>query len=286
MSWTKGFKAFNRIEGRTDAGKCRGFLFEEGRTYEIDGELELCKNGFHACKNAVLCLEYYPTATLFAEIEFLGDCLYEQPTEHKGCSSKIRIIRFFGIEELFLDSSGNSGKSNSGYYNSGSYNSGDRNSGSSNSGDYNSGDRNSGSWNSWYRNSGDRNSGSYNSGGWNSGDRNSGYYNSGDYNSGDRNSGYYNSGSWNACNREGGYFNTEDATQIRVFNKLCDLSVWNKTPKPELIHFQLDVGLGYKGSWQKSYKAASKEDKELLLALPNFDKDVFFELTGIDVEKD
>ena len=41
----------------------------------------------------------------------------------------------------------------------------------------------------------------------------------------------------------------------------------------------------YKEAFQSSYKNASEEDKELLLMLPNFDADVFFEISGIDVRK-
>ena len=41
----------------------------------------------------------------------------------------------------------------------------------------------------------------------------------------------------------------------------------------------------YKEAFQASYNKASVEDKALLLALPNFDADVFFEISGIDVRK-
>ena len=41
----------------------------------------------------------------------------------------------------------------------------------------------------------------------------------------------------------------------------------------------------YKEVFQNSYNQASEEDKELLLELPNFDADVFFEISGIDVRK-
>ena len=38
---------------------CRGFKYEEGKTYEIEGELELCKRGFHACLNLLDVFNYY-----------------------------------------------------------------------------------------------------------------------------------------------------------------------------------------------------------------------------------
>ena len=40
----------------------------------------------------------------------------------------------------------------------------------------------------------------------------------------------------------------------------------------------------YKEAWANSYKEASKEDIELLKALPNFNKKVFEEITGIKIK--
>jgi hypothetical protein len=40
----------------------------------------------------------------------------------------------------------------------------------------------------------------------------------------------------------------------------------------------------YKEAWVEAYKTATKEDITLLKALPNFDADVFFEITGIKVK--
>ena len=38
---------------------CKGFQYEVGKTYHLDGELIMCVNGFHACKKAVDCFNYY-----------------------------------------------------------------------------------------------------------------------------------------------------------------------------------------------------------------------------------
>lgn len=38
------------------------------------------------------------------------------------------------------------------------------------------------------------------------------------------------------------------------------------------------------GAWREAYDKATKEDIELLKALPNFDADVFFEISGIRIE--
>ena len=41
----------------------------------------------------------------------------------------------------------------------------------------------------------------------------------------------------------------------------------------------------YKQAWREAYDAATPDDIELLRALPNFDADVFEELTGIQVNE-
>ena len=49
----KAYKAFN-----ADL-TCRYFQYKEGKTYEIDGEPELCKQGFHACLSLTDVFIYY-----------------------------------------------------------------------------------------------------------------------------------------------------------------------------------------------------------------------------------
>lgn len=137
------YKAFNRDL------QCRGFQYEEGQTYEIEGKPVLCDHGFHFCKALVLTLEYYPvdkciTENKYAEVELLGDVEWEDVIKHKGVTNKIRIKRVIPDEEVLALIDGNS--------NSGDWNSGDRNSGNSNSGHRNSGDWNSGHWNSGHFN--------------------------------------------------------------------------------------------------------------------------------------
>lgn len=138
---------------------------------------------------------------------------------------------------------------------------------------------------------------------------NSGYCNSGYRNSGNRNSGYWNSGYWNSCNKETGYFNSIQSDTIRVFNKPCLLSDWENAEKPNFIYFSLTEWINecdmtdeekennpsyttkqgylkaytYKEAWANAWEKATKEDKQLLYALPNFDAEVFREISGIDV---
>ena len=49
-------KAYKAFKGDMT---CRGFQYEEGKTYEIEGKPELCKHGFHACLNLLDVFNYY-----------------------------------------------------------------------------------------------------------------------------------------------------------------------------------------------------------------------------------
>ena len=210
----------------------------------------------------------------------------------------------------------NSGDYNSGNYNSGNYNSGNYNSGYLNSGNENSGDKNSGNENSGDNNSGNYNSGYYNSGNENSGNYNSGYLNSGNYNSGnknsgDNNSGNYNSGDWNKCNGSNGIFCTEEP-KIRIFDKDTDMTL-NEFRKSKYgkalrsVELKLTEWILYTEEEMKedddkkatkgylknyTYKEAcdnwwselTEENREIIKSIPNFDKEKFYEITGIKID--
>ena len=205
----------------------------------------------------------------------------------------------------------NTGNWNTGDWNTGNWNTGDRNTGNRNTGNWNTGSCNTEDWNtgncntgSW--NTGDRNTGDCNTGNWNTGD-----WNTGNWNTGDRNTGNRNTGNWNTVNRETGFFNTIQRETIRVFNEDCDLEVWDNCTKPSFLFFRTAEWVSsdkmseeektaypthkttggylkkyeYKEAFKKSYDSASEEDKALLLDLPNFNAEVFFEISGIDVRK-
>jgi len=268
MKKVKAYKVFD------ENMQCRGFQYKLGESYTIEGNLEVCSNGFHACEKLLDCFNYYSFSprNKIALVILSGEI---QKKEDKLCAETIQIKKMISWEEaLKMCNSGdynsgyrnsgdynsgdynsgdyNSGNRNSGYYNSGAYNSGDYNSGDYNSGNGNSGDYNSGNRNSGYRNSGDYNSGDYNSGDYNSGYYNSGAYNSGDYNSGDYNSGNGNSGDYNSGNRNSGYLNSNNSDKIRVFNKWIDSSI--EIDFPDFFYFNLTVFI--------SHDTATSEEKE------------------------
>jgi hypothetical protein len=203
----------------------------------------------------------------------------------------------------------NAGRWNAGNWNAGDCNAGDYNAGDWNAGDYNAGDSNAGDCNVGSGNVGSYNAGDWNAGSWNAGYRNAGDYNAGSYNAGDSNAGDCNVGDYNAGDYNVGYFNSTTPDEIRVFNKPCSRAAWGAAPKPTFIRFDLaywvpisemtdaekaaDPGAtirggqarmrDYKEAWRLAWANASEDDRKKLFALPNFDADVFREITGIDV---
>ena len=271
----------------------------------------VCKRGFHFCERAVDCFNYYAFSpkNKVAEIEALGDI---DSDGSKSCTNKIHIIREISWQEI-LDLV-NSGNECTGFGNSGNRNSGNRNSGDWNSGDWNSGDWNSGNLNSGNRNSGNRNSGNRNSGNRNSGNRNSGNQNSGNLNSGNQNSGNRNSGDWNSCSYSSGCFNTIEHKMF-LFNKLSDwtyhdwirsdarrvlsriphrhlkpvsydsMSDTEKEANPEAKTTGTFLRMVDNPDVQNWWRSISDEDKKAILSIPNFNKAIFKEITGVDVDK-
>ena len=71
--------------------KCRGFKYEVGKEYEMDGEIKCCNRGFHACKSPIEVWDYYDMLnSRFAEVEQSGK-IDEEEKSTKICSSSIKI---------------------------------------------------------------------------------------------------------------------------------------------------------------------------------------------------
>ena len=251
-------------------GCCRGFKFEVGKTYTKDTpkeELECCTNKvFHFCRELFAIekeSDYKLSESRIFEV-IAGD--YVRSGDKYGTNS-LTILR--EIEEDEKQELINSGRMNCGSWNSGSMNSGRGNSGS-----------------------------------WNSGSMNSGRGNSGSMNSGSMNSGSWNSGSCNS-----GYFNTDEPF-VRMFNKdtkyrkseinipnFCyfDLTVWvsfDTATDEEKEKHKKEIEtcggflktLDYKEAWRLAWDKASKEEHKELLKLPNWNNEIFKEISGIDAE--
>lgn len=94
----KGYKVFN------SDWTCRGFQYEVGKTYEMEDEPIICKQGFHFCTDPKDCFRYYDFwgDIKIAEIEALGDI----DREHMGgkcCTNKIKIIRELSLKDAKIE---------------------------------------------------------------------------------------------------------------------------------------------------------------------------------------
>ena len=81
----KSYKAFD------ENMRCRGFQYEVGKEYDMNGDIKCCKRGFHACESPMEVWDYYDMLTSrFAEVEQSGKISAEGRTT-KICSSHIKI---------------------------------------------------------------------------------------------------------------------------------------------------------------------------------------------------
>lgn len=263
----KGYKVFK------NDWTCRGFQYAVGGTYEMKDEPSCCNRGFHFCGRLIDCFNYYDfdSENKVAEIETLG-AIDDDGNEEKYCTNKIKIVRELSWHEV-LDLV---------------------NTGKDNTGNRNTGDMNTGNWNTGNRNTGDWNTGNWNTGNWNTGD--------------------WNTGDWNGTDNSTGCFNTE-TENIRLFNKPNDWTYrdwlnskawrvmtdcpYTKTiwiDSEEMIDSEKEENPTWEctGGYLKTIHVTNRDRqawwdnlddfrKESVMSLPNFDKDIFKEVTGIEV---
>ncbi len=265
----KGFKVFN------PDWTCRGFKYEVGKTYEEKVIPSVCNKGFHFCKNAKDCFNYYSfnPDNKVAEVISHGEI---DEGDDKCCTNKLEIVREIPWHELLTIV--NIGKANSGFCNTGNRN----------TGNYNTGNRNTGNWNT---------------GNWNTGDCNTGNWNQGDFCTGDM----------NISDHETGCFCTEEHT-IRIFDAESDMTFrqWTDSdayfllariefkpnqfimssdmtdeekiahPEHETIGGYLkvcDTGKAFSTWWD----SLTKNEKSIIKNIPNFNAEKFLQITGIQV---
>lgn len=295
----KGYKVFK------PDWTCRDFQYEVGKTYKHEGDIEPCKAGFHFCQKLVDCFQYYAfnTENKIAEVEAIG---LIKTDGNKSVTDEIKIVR----EITWVEASS---IVNKGYNNIGTSNKGNCNVGHRNVGDHNTGSYNVGFYNVSSDNVGHRNSGSCNIGNANTGHCNIGNYNVGRYNIGD-----FNTGNWNKTNCSSGFFNTMEQP-IYAFNKKLNISreefrecegvklletifgppmIWvtetEMTEEEKQTHPSYAIAGGYlktedfkascKFFWDEWHKFNDeKHDIQVIKEIPNFDADIFEEITGIRI---
>ena len=148
----------------------------------------------------------------------------------------------------------------------------------------------------------------------NTGNWNTGNMNTGNRNTGSRNAGDMNTGDWNKVSYSSGCFNTDEQKMI-MFNKPCDWTlrdwfdckakrlldqipkkvahIWvqlsDMSDEEKIVHSTCKTTGGYLKILDESkcaqlwWNVLPEEYKQVILALPNFDADIFEECTGIRV---
>lgn len=123
-----------------------------------------------------------------------------------------------------------------------------------------------------------------NSGTFNTGNRNTGNYNTGDCNTGD----------WNSCNYSSGFFCTTEP-KIHLFNKATSMTVSEflnskyytalNSSSFNLVYIENEKvkERAYKEACALWWENMSDENKEIIKSIPNFDAEIFKEITGIEV---
>ena len=101
MSEEKVIKAY---KGFNPDMTCRGFQYEVGKEYEIEGDIQVCERGFHACESPLEVLDYYPIfwdngENRFCEVEQSGT-IDKEENSTKICSSKIKIKAELKLADL------------------------------------------------------------------------------------------------------------------------------------------------------------------------------------------
>ena len=253
----KGYKVFN------SDWTCRGKQYTCPGKFEENVKLLICSRGIHFCKKAVDCFNYYDFNPDFhvAEVVAYGRVVER---DDKCVTDKLEIIREIPWSEVL--EMVNIGKACTGYRNAGNYNTGD--------------------------------------------------CNAGNYNTGDWNAGNYNTGDWNATDHSTGCFNTVEQ-KICLFDKPSDWTYrdWilsdarailctmpNELAWVDFADMTADEKIacpdakttdGYLKEYSVSeqtkrvnrwWHSLPKEKQESVMSMPNFDKEIFKQITGIDVD--
>ena len=92
------YKAFNADM------TCRDFQYEEGKSYELEGEIKCCECGFHSCTNSLDVFNYYRGEIgkdiVVHEVYLSGTIDEDNEYDSKVCASKIEIGRRLTIKDI------------------------------------------------------------------------------------------------------------------------------------------------------------------------------------------
>lgn len=297
----KGFKVFNPDWTCTPGNNFKQYTCPG--TFEEDVNVKVYSRGMHFCKNLVDCFKYqsFDPENKVAEVIAHGEI---DERDNRCCTNKLEIVREIPWSEVLE-------RVNQGKGCTGNRNTGNRNTGNCNTSDWNTGSCNAGNCNT-----GNHNTGSCNTSDWNTGNRNAGDWNAGNYNTGNCNAGDWNAGDWNYSSFNSGCFNTSEH-KILMFDEPSDwtyrdwlnskaywilfgipkvVTTWvyacDMTDEEKAAHPEHVTTGGYlkkldeRNVAQDYWNSLSENQKQIILSLPNFDKEKFYQCTGIRVDGD
>ena len=88
-------KAYKGLKRNADGTlECRGFIYEPNKKYILDGDIELCERGFHACHELSDVWVYYPNNgnNVYWEVECGGE-IKEHDVDSKFVCSEITLLK-------------------------------------------------------------------------------------------------------------------------------------------------------------------------------------------------
>ena len=297
----KGFKVFNLDWTCTPGNNFKQYTCPG--TFEEDVNVKVYSRGMHFCKNLVDCFKYqsFDPENKVAEVIAHGEI---DERDNRCCTNKLEIVREIPWSEVLER------------VNQGKGCTGNRNTGNHNAGNCNTGNHNTGSCNAGNCNTGNHNTGSCNTSDWNTGNRNTGDWNAGNYNTGSCNTGDWNAGDWNYSSFNSGCFNTSEHKILMfdepsdwtyrdwlnskaywiLFGMPKDVTTWvyacDMTDEEKAAHPEHVTTGGYlkkldeRNVAQDYWNSLSENQKQVILSLPNFDKEKFYQCTGIRVDGD
>ena len=260
----KGFKV--TLPNGTAKHGTDKIIYAVGQEYKMAEDAVICKKGFHFCTKPADCFNYYDfdSSNLVFEVEALGNISTEVDGDSKVATNHLKVIRQIEWHEMLHLC--NEGRDNTGLRNIGNWNTGD-----SNTGDRNIGDRNIGNRNTGYRNTGIANKGNRHTGAFCTGDANFTLFNK------PTNMTY------------------NEFISSKAYSLLCQVDTKKWISSSEMTdeqkqlrpHHEVQGGMyidiPFSVAFSEKWETWTKEERGEFTKLPNFDADIFFDITGVKI---
>lgn len=267
----KGFKVFNPDWTCTPGNNFKQYTCPG--TFEEDVNVKVYSRGMHFCKNLVDCFKYqsFDPENKVAEVIAHGEI---DERDNRCCTNKLEIVREIPWSEVLE-------RVNQGKGCTGNRNTGNRNTGNCNTGSCNAGNCNTGNYNT----------GSCNTGDWNAGDWNYSSFNSGCFNTSEHKILMFDEPSdWTYrdwLNSKAYWILFGMPKDVTTWVYACDMTDEEKAAHPEHVTTGGYLKkLDERNVAQDYWNSLSENQKQVILSLPNFDKEKFYQCTGIRVDGD